>query len=644
MARWHFSNMNPGECVRNPIQGEFFASEAISGPAEALVREGIQNSLDAGIREGNGDRAVRVRIFLSEAEGALPAERLAPYTSGLGKHLQAQGNGLLNPPALKEPCPYLVFEDFHTKGLSGDIEQWKPVDGVDNPFFFFLRAEGLSSKTDDQRGRWGVGKLAFPRTSNANCFFALTRPKGDGGPLLMGRMTLKIHDAGGDTFRPDAWFGLRDKEGELVLPEAGEAAIAQFREDFGLEREDESGLSLLVPWYDLEEVDHARVVAAVLRGYFQPILEGELEVDVESPSGGITAITAGELDAVLAEQDAELQAELQPLIELARFASSGDPDGLFELGEHPSGGAMKWTAEGLFTEELTTALRERLDAGREARVRVTVPVRRKGHPEARSTFEVLLTKADGAPPQSPTFIRDGIIIPEVRAPRLRGHRAIVIAAHGPLATLLGDAENPAHTQWNKDCSNFKGKYVYGPSYLRFVTEAPREILKRIQDQGDAIDRDLLVDFFSIPVGGDESTGKGKQPRRKKRKKAGADTPKVSIPRKPPRFTVTRVTGGFTISRGAPGASRPDLLEVLLAYDRRRGNPITKYEPADFRVEKAPIQLELPHPGITVLERRENRYLLKVDDDEFSFTVRGFDENRDLFVKVIAKDASDDQAA
>ena len=49
--KWHFRQHAPGEKTRDPIQGEFFATEAIRNPAEALIREGIQNSLDAQLKD-----------------------------------------------------------------------------------------------------------------------------------------------------------------------------------------------------------------------------------------------------------------------------------------------------------------------------------------------------------------------------------------------------------------------------------------------------------------------------------------------------------------------------------------------------------------------------------------------------------------
>jgi len=47
MAEWYFKPWQPGYSNREPVEGEFFATEGISDPGVALVREAVQNSLDA---------------------------------------------------------------------------------------------------------------------------------------------------------------------------------------------------------------------------------------------------------------------------------------------------------------------------------------------------------------------------------------------------------------------------------------------------------------------------------------------------------------------------------------------------------------------------------------------------------------------
>jgi hypothetical protein len=148
---WHFRPLAIGEKTHEPIQGEFFSTEAIHNPTEALVREGIQNSLDAGT-----ELPVRVRLFLASGQDAAPASRMTPWLKGAWEHIQANGNGLREPPSESDACPFLVFEDFGTRGLQGDVDQAFDEPGVKNHFFYFFRAEGRSGKSELDRGRWGI--------------------------------------------------------------------------------------------------------------------------------------------------------------------------------------------------------------------------------------------------------------------------------------------------------------------------------------------------------------------------------------------------------------------------------------------------------------------------------------------------------
>ena len=118
-AAWHFKKRERSDEVADPIQGEFFDEvsdpEERRGPAAALVREAIQNSLDA--RTGTGP--VHVRFYLS-AEGDLAAERARYWFASLWPHLRARRSGLRNVPPEPEACRFVVVEEFGTTGLLGD--------------------------------------------------------------------------------------------------------------------------------------------------------------------------------------------------------------------------------------------------------------------------------------------------------------------------------------------------------------------------------------------------------------------------------------------------------------------------------------------------------------------------------------------
>jgi len=132
--QWLFRKQNPGEITRDPIIGEFFSTEAIDNPAEALVREGIQNALDAK----KGDQ-VRIRIFLADANQVPNINQVSKWFDGVWDHLNSKGNGLRDVPNRNDPCSYLVFEDFGTTGLQGNIHQPFDEPGNKNSFFYFFR-------------------------------------------------------------------------------------------------------------------------------------------------------------------------------------------------------------------------------------------------------------------------------------------------------------------------------------------------------------------------------------------------------------------------------------------------------------------------------------------------------------------------
>jgi hypothetical protein len=116
-AQWHFNQPKPGDKNREPVLGEFFATEAISNAAEALIREGTQNTLDAALP----DKATQIRIYVSGQTTALTPDTISSYLGGAWPHITADGNGLHDHPDANENCSFLLFEDFGSSGLTGDV-------------------------------------------------------------------------------------------------------------------------------------------------------------------------------------------------------------------------------------------------------------------------------------------------------------------------------------------------------------------------------------------------------------------------------------------------------------------------------------------------------------------------------------------
>ena len=108
------------------------------------------------------------------------------------------------------------------------------------------------------------------------------------------------------------------------------------------------------------------------------------------------------------------------------------------------------------------------------------------------------------------------------------------------------------------------------------------------------------------------------------------------------FQIEKTDGGFSIFRGSPDSQPPALLEIRVAYDVRRGTPLKRYKPADFRLDRAPIHVTAV-TEITVRECAENRLLVEPTGPDFRLEVSGFDLERDVFVEAKPKEKQDDPA-
>jgi len=161
-ARWHFNKVRPSQKNREDTQGAFFAAN--KDIVSSLVRESIQNSLDARLPVSAGP--VRVRFFISDGNSELPWADARQFFDDARPHYAAGDSGLGDCPVENTPCRFLVIEDFNTTGLNGRIREYtQPDPATKNSFYSFLRAEGHSNKSHTDRGRWGIGKTVFFQAS-----------------------------------------------------------------------------------------------------------------------------------------------------------------------------------------------------------------------------------------------------------------------------------------------------------------------------------------------------------------------------------------------------------------------------------------------------------------------------------------------
>lgn len=634
---WHFKKKRPSDTARDPISSEFFADESVEDAARSVIREAIQNSLDA--RDRASGAPVEIHLHLGTGRHAIPAQRAGLFFKQSWEHLSAPKSGLRHPPQATEACAYLTIEDFGTSGLEADPLEWTPNEHTTNAFYAFFRAEAYSEKSGDDRGRWGVGKLVFPRSSRASAFFGYTVQRSTGRPLLMGRMILRHHRAGQVEYLPDAFFGIQEtvhEDPEFVVPISDMEYISFFAETFGITRRTEPGLSVVIPWLEMgddEEFTADNLARAIASEYLLPILRGELVATVTA-NGSTARLDRSEL---LKDQQRWTDDSVSVLLRVGQYASSLDPGNVEFTRSAEQSGAPKWPDAALSKEHAEVA-RDTLNSGDPVAFNIPVHVYKKRDPSPQTShLRVHLISTGSTVAVAPVFVREGITVTNARGQRIPGFLALVTIDDGPLATLLGDAENPAHTEWRPATRGFKEQYRFGKSFLDFVRNAPINLFKAIFEGEREDDIYSLASFFPDPASIGNRQGGGSTA---ERRKGGGVNPPPPVPKRQRRYSVARIAQGFEIRRGDPDAPRPERLRIRAAYDVRRGNPLKRWAKFDFDLGNR--EMTVAALGARVRHASGNELIVDIDQDEFIVSVRGFDPNRDVFTRVTVEEDDGDQ--
>ena len=463
-------------------------------------------------------------------------------------------------------------------------------------------------------------------------YFGLTVRSDEMNRFMMGQAVLKSHPLDDEFYSPDGYLGTRRTDG-LTLPIGDSWTIDKFCKDFRIQRAQEPGLSVVVPYCD-PEINGRVLLTAVCRDYFYPILAAKLEVTVETPTD-VHLIDSETIREVAKSIARDLPKDYLDMIELAEWSTELPPKQIKRIGSTAFGFPPTWS-KSLFTDDQLIDIRNSIHAGDPIAIRIPVQVREKNESCRDSYFDVFMVRRGETESGRPVFIREGIIISDVRCPRSRGVLSLVVVEDRPLAGLLGDSENPAHTQWQRNSSHFKGKYIYAPYYIPFVTRSVAEILQITVEEEEESDPSLLIDFFSLATEKPVAT-KAQEPKRSP-KGQEPDKPEFPPP-SPPRFRINRLAGGFSVKRGSEEAELPPFLRIRTAYDVRRGSALKKYDPADFSLD----EMEVMAAGATIQKISGNELFVAVNDGDFQIDVSGFDEQRDLLVDVKVKEGSDDSS-
>lgn len=637
MGRWAFPELRGDDVRRDPNEAELFKTEQTAegeyAGTDALVREILQNSIDAR----RDETPVCVRLALHDAADAPALERLAYYFARLKPALLPRGI-TFNPGGVPQlPCRFLVVEDFGTCGLEGDTLLFRDPPERDNSrqfFYWFWRNIGRSGKTGDDLGRWGLGKTVYRAASRVGCMFGLTIRDSDRRKLLMGQAVLQIHEHQLKEYKPEGyWCGSQNAQG-LPLPIEDDAGateeVRRFCAEWRISRTNEPGLSIVSPFVP-DELQAERLLQAVAVYFFTRILRGELEVIIAGPGIGTVRLDCEGIGAacrkIVWDGPPRTKRHIAPPIAFARECVNTTPELVTGvLGEHK----VPELTEAVFSSDVLHLLRRQFSAGEliSVRVRVNLP-RRDGTAEVGYADVFVQRTSDGQRCDS-YYVREGMTITKISAQAgRRGVQSLVLVDSGPLAQFLGDTEGPAHEDWDQSAERPEKIWARGwKGRVKFVRRIVDSLVELLTPPATEPDFDLLSDFFSI-----ERTG-GEQRQRKPGEDSKVKPRMEPVVAEPKWFHITSRGGGFTISRNSR-VEVPDkaALRVSVAYDLPRGDPLRTWSRLDFEIGNGNGALRPTGKGLHAKSLQGNILLLQSIEQEFYFSVEGFDRHRDLYVRV-----------
>lgn len=642
---WSFREISSREIKTNPEYLEFFRSEALRAATDALVREDIQNRLDA---RQDDSRPVEVRykfIF----NGLKFGDR---WFSKIRPNLEAPEVVKLLDQTVPEDSavvPCLLIEDFNTNGLRGDpkIHRDPPADAaVRNDFFWFIRNVGRSGKANGDRGRWGLGKIVYPASSEIRSFFSYSVTADGCPPTLIGRSVLCIHSPDGvRDCAPDGFMSYYDEVVDMDLPSHVIEDIEAFKSAFHITRDQEPGLTLAIP-FPKESITGKNLILSLIDHWFWVFLDRSLLVRVYLEDGTEAVLSADTLDDVIERFVPE--AEKERALRKTKFAREviglSRTRSLIPVVIDGEGARPNWTEiEPLFGGvDILEELRSRYNDGDLLAFQFKLRVAKHGgEPSQFGEFDLYIRRSTDNHRCIETTLREGLAISGVGSVNIPGVSVITYVGNNPVGTVLGDSENPAHTHWRSMGMN--KKYPEGAALVKLVSGASQKVIGLLTRVDEGLNDALLEDFFSIP----DSEHKPKpSPTKRGTKK---DPPPLPDPKQKNFYlNCYKLENGFKIVRHE-NANQPVLGFVIrAAYEVARGNAFKKHHLADFdfsHPDKA--GLEYIGKGVEIDQAQPSRLRVMLTQDDFHFSVTGFDPHRDLIidVKPIKQDgveADDDQ--
>jgi hypothetical protein len=600
MGEWYFEKRDPRGVQSEPKNDEHFAN--VSGVVASLVRETTQNSGDAWA-EG---KAVRMEFRFGKIERV----RFQKYIEGLQPHVEAFP-ALAGHMSDTGPVKFLAIEDFETVGLQGAYD---PSPHSDSNYVKFWHRYGDSGKEGQAGGRHGLGKSTIASASRVRLFFGATVPKDNPHLLLQAQISLKHHSILGEPGIFDAYGLWYDKVADTYLPFV-DGRAEEFLHDFGLSRQRTPGLSLVIPFYDSDEITEESLVRALIESSFHQIVNGELVVSV-----GDVQINKATIKALVADYG---MLHLSRAIELSHESTS--PDLKRFVADHRLVGERLSTNH--FGEQDLSVMRSLWAAGEAIAVTLPIVTRKKRSSEKEEgQVELYIRREQDAALAKETYVRGRVTVPIRQMGEGAVCVALLLASSGTASTFLGDSEPPAHNQW---LLNRLKHYAKPEETLNRIKYALRDlfgIVAEVEDNKPL--KDAFTEYLWVERPEDEDQEDERPP------VPGPRPVPDPIPSEPKPHVLRRIEGGFAYSYSA--AEPADSARIVASYRRRaRSKRHANEKFGDFDEPMATAEVGSATMAQEVAPRQIVISLAEVQPG-YELEVTGFDPNRDIELHLEAR--------
>lgn len=610
--QWHFSRQLADQVETEVTQRDQFDNDDVN-ISETIVREAVQNSLDAAASDiTTVEVHFRLHSNLSPTGRRLFREVLKDQLV----HARAAGLDLDNAD-FSNPSA-LVIEDFGTRGLTGSISAKD-----EGNFSDFWRRHGKSHKSGRSRGRWGLGKLVYSSTSIVGAFFGVTRRQGETLDLLMGQTVLNLRNIEGITYPPHGFFcDLENKDDpylKIPVPVKDPDFVSEFIDAFELGRRNGSGLSIVIP-FPSPSISLEGMIGISIANYFYPVITKKLVLKFND-----FVVDHKNVRKLAHEYASNHFHQIDALFDFIEEASQRQAEVMWAM--RPSWAEDCALSEDDFEPIVLDQIRSRFSEGELVGLNLPITLIKKNGRQVSTSFSAFIKRPKELLKGIDLYVRGGLTLPAEAKFRERRALAVLVAEDEAICDFLGDAENAAHTMWTTNTEKLRKNYRNTQPAVTMIKKSLVQLYDLLAEVTEEVDEEALTQFFWYQ----EPEKKGG----KKRKKQPGPVIPPALQKRPPRFAISRASRGFSLSAGE-GLSTVQLpleVRIKVAYDVSRGDAFSKWSPYDFDVKnRKEISCALSG-GVRLLSAEGQEWELEIVSSPFEFAVSGFDENRDLKVRI-----------